>query len=107
MDRINEHLNSDLIDLGAASVETKGIPNHVGEDRGDLRRHGVRRTGQDRPNEDFKVPVRAAPVSFPLRTKILAGNAGGLVLALARPRERSSPDRAETPIGGSVGAQRR
>ncbi len=32
------------------------------QDRGDLRRHGVGRVGQVRPDEDFKVPVRAAPV---------------------------------------------
>ena len=34
----------------------------VRQDRGDLRRHGVGRVGQVRPDEDFKVPVRAAPV---------------------------------------------
>jgi hypothetical protein len=31
MDRIDEHLESGLIDLGAASVETRGIPHLVGE----------------------------------------------------------------------------
>ncbi len=39
-----------------------GVDQLVGEDRGDLRRHGVGRVGQVRPDEDFKVAVRAAPV---------------------------------------------
>jgi hypothetical protein len=31
MDRIDEHFESELIDLGAASVETRGGPGEVGE----------------------------------------------------------------------------
>jgi hypothetical protein len=34
MDRTQDHLEIDLIDLGAASVETKGIPFLHGEPEG-------------------------------------------------------------------------
>ena len=41
MDRINEHLDSDLIDLGAASVETKGVPGLQGESEGRFEIGGI------------------------------------------------------------------
>jgi len=34
-----------------------GVNQLVRQDRGNLRWHGVRRVGQVRPNEDFKVPI--------------------------------------------------
>jgi hypothetical protein len=34
MDRIEDHLESDLIDLGAASVETQGAPGVINEPAG-------------------------------------------------------------------------
>ena len=41
MDRIDEHPESALIDLGAASVETRGIPHHVGELEGGFASGGL------------------------------------------------------------------
>jgi hypothetical protein len=96
-------------------------------------RYGVGRVGQVRPNEDFKMDVRAAPVipaladrpapaagageadghregaarPFPLMTEIFAGNAGGLMRASSPPARAIVARQGRDAKGGSVRAQRR
>ena len=55
----------------------RGVDQLVREDGGDLRRHRVGRVRQVRPDEDFEVPVTAAPVVPALADRLALGAAAG------------------------------
>lgn len=55
----------------------RGMDQPVRKDGGDLRRHRVDRVRKVRPNEDFKMPVAAAPVISAFADRLALGASAG------------------------------